>query len=263
MDIFISWQGEKSLYVAEQLQSWIKMVLQNTKPWISSKDLAKGSRWNPELSSKLEAVQFGIICLTRSNLESNWIHFEAGAISKSQSSNVWTLLLDLDHNDVKFPLAQFNHSIANNKEDFFKMIKSINDSMNDQSLESDVLDKTFNKNWDDIEAIFKEASKIEEDKEQEERSADDLLNEILSLSRDNTLTMGKILQLTVKNGYNSNRSSHEFNFGSEKSPPQGPIAGTNSPQVGSSSKPPPPGPRNFTNEQVKIIKDALKKNINK
>jgi len=226
MDIFISWHGAKSQFVAENLKLWLKMVLQNTNPWISSDDLPKGSRWNPELSSKLERVQSGIICLTSSNLNSNWIHFEAGA--KSTSSNIWTLLLNLDHKNVEYPLAQFNHSNADNKKDFFKMIKAINNSM-DTSLEKEILQKTFEKNWDEIETIFKKASTIEESKDEIERSPNDLLNEILSLARDNTSQINKVLQ-----------SINEFTYISTKLTNTGLVPpGLLSQALGTQSKSPP------------------------
>ncbi len=45
MNVFISWSGPRSRAVAELLRDWIKCVLQATRPWISTRDLDRGSMW--------------------------------------------------------------------------------------------------------------------------------------------------------------------------------------------------------------------------
>src|SRR5690349_15568152 len=96
MEIFISWSGTKSLEVARTLRQWLPRVLQPSKPWMSETDLEKGIRWGTEIGTKLEQMKFGIICLTSENLDSRWINFEAGAISKTvEKTFVCTYLIDL------------------------------------------------------------------------------------------------------------------------------------------------------------------------
>ncbi|MGA9601795.1 MAG: toll/interleukin-1 receptor domain-containing protein [Methylocystis sp.] len=80
--VFISWSGEASHSIATTLHEWLPVILQNIKPFISSEDLRKGGRWGKDLAEQLQHTNFGIICLTPSNLESPWILFEAGALSK-------------------------------------------------------------------------------------------------------------------------------------------------------------------------------------
>ena len=56
----------------------------------------------------LETCNFGVLCITRENLNSPWILFEAGALAESmQDERVIPLLLDLDFKDLSGPLAQF------------------------------------------------------------------------------------------------------------------------------------------------------------
>jgi hypothetical protein len=82
MDVFISWSGERSRAAAEALRSWLPKIINAIKPWLSSEDIDKGSRWGTDVASRLETAKAGIICLTPGNLHSDWILFEAGATIK-------------------------------------------------------------------------------------------------------------------------------------------------------------------------------------
>jgi hypothetical protein len=60
------------------------------------------------VAKELEASSFGIICVTRENVQTPWVLFEAGALAKSlEGARVIPLLLDLDFRDITGPLAQF------------------------------------------------------------------------------------------------------------------------------------------------------------
>src|SRR5215211_6657068 len=106
MLVFISWSGPRSRAIAEALENWLAKVIQAVEPWISQ-DIDKGLRWGTEIADRLEQSKVGIICLTKSNLDAKWIHFEAGAISKTKDGYVCTLLIDVKPSDVEQPLAQF------------------------------------------------------------------------------------------------------------------------------------------------------------
>jgi hypothetical protein len=86
MLVFISWSGLRSKHVAEALEDWLAQVIQAVEPWISQ-DIDKGSRWGAEIADRLERSKVGIICLTKNNLNSKWIHYEAGALSKAMLQN--------------------------------------------------------------------------------------------------------------------------------------------------------------------------------
>ncbi len=96
MRIFISWSGDLSKNIAEIFRQWIPGVIQAAKPYYSPDDITKGTRWSSEISKELDASKIGIICLTKDNLDSSWIMFEAGALSKNiEKSNPyqqWTYL---------------------------------------------------------------------------------------------------------------------------------------------------------------------------
>ena len=108
MKVFISWSGERSHALAQALHDWIPLVLHNVEPWLSEADIEAGERWAEAVAKELADSNFGIICVTRENVGSPWVLFEAGALAKTmQGSRVIPLLLDLEFTDITGPLAQF------------------------------------------------------------------------------------------------------------------------------------------------------------
>lgn len=108
MKIFISWSGERSKALAVALKDWIPLILQYAQPWVSEKDISAGDRWAQAVSGELETSNFGILCITPENLSSEWILFEAGALSKSMlDAKVIPLLFGLELSDLSGPLSQF------------------------------------------------------------------------------------------------------------------------------------------------------------
>ena len=83
MRVFLSWSGERSKSLALALKTWLPDVVQRLDPWISAKDIDRGTRWGVELSRELEKTDIGIVCLTPENVTAPWILFESGALSKA------------------------------------------------------------------------------------------------------------------------------------------------------------------------------------
>ena len=143
MKIFISWSGERSHKVAELLDTWIRCVVQAVEPWVSSKDIDKGSLWFSEISTTLATTQAGIVCLTKGNLSKPWILFEAGALAKGLTTNrVFTFLIDLEPKDVRDPLAQFNHTVPE-KDSLYQLLRSINKGLGEKGLRENILKNVF------------------------------------------------------------------------------------------------------------------------
>jgi hypothetical protein len=142
MRIFISWSGDRSHKVALMFRDMLPLILQYLVPYVSSEDINKGARWSTEIGTELATADFGIVCITKENLGAPWINFEAGALSKSlDKSRVFPFLFDLNRSDVTDgPITQFQSTI-NEKDDFLKLLKSINASctaaaMDDSKIES-------------------------------------------------------------------------------------------------------------------------------
>jgi len=185
MKIFLSWSGDPSHKVAVALREWLPCIVQKIEPFVSSEDLRKGKRWLLEMTAELEKAGFGLLCLTRQNLESPWILFEAGALSKSvKESFACTLLLDgLRPTDVVGPLSHFQHTTFE-RTDFRKLLGTVNEALGEKKMSELLLERLFEKFWADLAADV--AAAFDEDNHeptQNSRPDRELLEEVLVLSR--------------------------------------------------------------------------------
>jgi len=148
---------------------------------MSADDIEKGTRWRSGLASELEQSSVGIICLTPENLDSTWIHFEAGALSKQQQNTyVCTFLFGIEPTDVKEPLAQFQATRAL-RSDVQKLMFTINNTLGDSKLPEAELNETFEVWWPKLEQRL---NAIEEPKaRQPQRDLRDMIEEVLELTR--------------------------------------------------------------------------------
>jgi len=185
MLVFLSWSGDQSKLVAEALENWLRQVVQAVDPWIST-DISKGLRWGPEIADRLEKSKVGIICLARENLESRWILYEAGALSKTKDAYVCTLLLGLRPTDIEQPLAQFQHTTTD-KEDMRQLVHTVNAAVlkcGEKALSDPILDDVFNTYWPRLEQVFTQALAMKHQQAKQERSEREILQEILELLRN-------------------------------------------------------------------------------
>ena len=150
MKVFISWSGERSQSLAQALHDWIPLVLHNVEPWLSQADIEAGDRWAEAVAKELADSNFGIICVTRENVGSPWVLFEAGALAKSmQGSKVIPLLLDLDIRDITGPLAQFQAKKVD-KAGISEIIHSMNLTAN-QAVPESRAKQLFDALWPEFE----------------------------------------------------------------------------------------------------------------
>jgi len=183
MEIFISWSGEKGEEIANELREWFPKAIQATRPWVSSSDIKSGGRWLSEVTNKLESINFGIICLTPESINSNWVLFEAGALSKSiKNSYVCPLIFGLEKSDIKGPLSQFQIRLFN-KVDFFKLVQSINSVLDDISLSDAHLEEVFEIWWPNLEVRINNILQSHLDSSVPIREGSDILKEILDKVR--------------------------------------------------------------------------------
>jgi hypothetical protein len=185
--VFISWSGELSRKLGDALRNWLPSTLQYVKPYFTPEDIEKGAKWNSEIAKELETSNIGVVCLTRDNTEKPWILFEAGALSKTiEKSHVCTLLFDLEPAEVKGPLTSFQ-ATRFAKDDFKKLVVTINSAAGDARLDSAVLDTVFEMWWPKLEeqvvTILKSHDK---GAKKEKRSDRDILEELLELTRLST-----------------------------------------------------------------------------
>lgn len=170
--------------IATYLKDWLACVIQNIDPWLSSKDIDRGSQWFSEITSQLADISIGIVCLTQENKNRPWILFEAGALAKGKKTRVCTLLIDLENTDITDPLAQFNHTRLN-KDDIRQLLGDINILLGDQALRDPVLDMAFNTFWPQFEERVAEILSQTEPEGQVStvRSESELLTDVLNTVR--------------------------------------------------------------------------------
>jgi len=136
MKVFISWSGERSKALAVALKENLPLILQYAKPWVSEKDISAGDRWAQAIAGELESSNFGILCITPENLRSEWILFEAGALSKSMlDAKVIPLLFGLELSDLSGPLSQFQ-ALKVDQQGLMSVVRAINDVAEDKATEA-------------------------------------------------------------------------------------------------------------------------------
>jgi hypothetical protein len=186
MKVFISWSGAKSLAVAEVLREELPCLINELEIFVSSEDIEKGSAWFPKVATELDKSDFGIVCLTPENLQSRWVHFEAGVLAgKFSQKKVAPLLIGFEkYEQIPPPLSELNLTKFN-KEDFFRLLGAINKNIAKPIAES-LLSKTFERNWKHIADLIKEKIEqlpLSENVDAVGRSPEEMLEEILGIVR--------------------------------------------------------------------------------
>ena len=185
MKIFISWSGPLSRYIAETLRDWLPSVLQTVEPYVSSEDIYKGARWSVDVSRELEFANYGILCVTASNINAPWLNFEAGALSKTfEEGRVSPFLFDIKASNVTGPLLQFQSTVYE-RDDVFKLMKSIN-VVTEVPLEEVRLYRVFEVWWPELYGKLEQAKDLfsaEKQPKKMNRSVEEMVAELLDLAR--------------------------------------------------------------------------------
>lgn len=182
MKVFISWSGEKSKLVAEELTEWMCTIIPSgIQTFYSSEDIRAGDRWFKKISKELESSNYGIICLTEENLSSPWIHFEAGALSKQiDISYICPITFGFNITNISGPLLQFQCKNFN-KNDMRSLIFDINSQLDSShKINNDRLEKLFEQFWPELDSHVKNIIKRSQSEEKlEVRSDREIIEEIL------------------------------------------------------------------------------------
>lgn len=203
MKLFISWSGPLSHKVAIALKEWLPFVIQSVKPYVSSEDIDKGARWSTDIAKELEVSTYGIICVTKDNLNAPWINFEAGALAKAiEKSYVAPFLFNLKPSDVEGPLVQFQ-SVVNEADDVFRMITTINSKVDpEHRLETTALRKSFDVWWpqfaEGLQKIQEEELSKAPNAEKTRRDPNEILEELLELARSQQRLIASDLAASIQ-----------------------------------------------------------------
>jgi DNA-binding CsgD family transcriptional regulator len=183
-NVFISWSGKRSKWVASAIREWLPVVVQAANPWMSGTDIEKGARGLVEIASKLEGIRVGVMCLTPENLNAPWILYEAGALSKTidDQTRLCTYLLGgLQFQDIKSPLGMFQATVAN-KDETLRLVDTVNKAVSEQPVPYHRLERLFEKFWFELEAKLS-SMPGPESVPPSKRPNDEIIAEILELAR--------------------------------------------------------------------------------
>jgi hypothetical protein len=183
MRVFISWSGDLSRRVAQALRQYLPLMIQGVEAFMSKHDLESGTRWSLELAKELEASSFGVLCLTPDNLDSSWLLFEAGALTKHVEGRASGLLIGgLKPTDVSGPLSQFQHR-SFTRDEVGVLLRDMN-AVSEKPLGTPQLHLIFKKWWPDIESAYETALKSADDtSKRKPRDQRELIEEILTRIR--------------------------------------------------------------------------------
>jgi hypothetical protein len=194
MKVLISWSGEPSHRVALLLRESLPLFIQVADPWVSSEDIDRGTLWRTELAKELEQGSTGILCITRDNVASPWVNFEAGALDKTpETARVIPFLFEMRPSDIRGPIADLMGAIyergsSKNKEEFRKLLGSLNTSRNPPYVAAEVFKSTFEMMWPDFEtrldALATEAEHLADQPAPKAPEASEILEEVLQAVRD-------------------------------------------------------------------------------
>ena len=200
MKVFLSWSGKKSLAAAQLFSEWLPCVIQKAQPWISSKDIDRGSIWLGEVYSQLAECNQGVIFVTKENQTKPWLLFETGALSKGISENrVCTFLVDLNVRDIESssPLSHLNHTNTT-RDQVFALVTTINKRLQEEAVSEAVLQKTFDAMWDGFSEKLEEIKSVPEEVDTPGRTDNDVLNDILE----------NVLNINRKVSRSASRNNH-------------------------------------------------------
>lgn len=195
MKVFISWSGKTSHAVAIALRDWLPSVIQSINPYVSSEDIDKGARWSSDIAGELDESAFGILCVTKDNINAPWLNFEAGALGKSvERSKVCPFLFRIKPSDIDGPMLQYQSTIYEEK-DIYKLLISINNAYDDKDkIDEKRMETIFKVWWPILDESLKKIEETKEKKTTAKKNSEDVQNnqylskvleEVLEISRTN------------------------------------------------------------------------------
>lgn len=107
IDVFLSWSGKPSKYLGNRLMKYLPSIVPDVNLFFSP-TITAGAQWAKKIERAIRDADYALLCVTKDNLNSSWMNFEAGALWKSpRRLHVCPLLLDITPNKLSGPLSVF------------------------------------------------------------------------------------------------------------------------------------------------------------
>jgi hypothetical protein len=197
MRVFLAWSGRQSGAITIALRDWLPRVIEWLDPCRPEDDLRNGARWSDKAAEIRDSCLFGLVCLTRENLDDPWLLFEAGALSHSmQRGRVAAFLVGLNATEVSGPLSQFP-MMRFEKEGVERLLHAMNEISETSKLDYLRLSERFEQLWPQLENAIKDiAGEVSGPRtdEQGAGSARVLLDEIQDLAKAQSRALSSIEQ---------------------------------------------------------------------
>ena len=190
MNLFICWSGKQSRLVALAVHDWVQDILPAIRPWMSEQDLEPGHKWLEKLEEVLTVSDAAVVCLTRDNLHSTWIHFEAGVLTRAlqQRARICPYLFELSPSEVKQPLAQYQCTDSS-RAGTLNLARTLNKLLPaDQQRPGNRLETAFGLYWESLQKKLKAATPTGQDGKMTSRAprpeVADIVEELVTAFRD-------------------------------------------------------------------------------
>lgn len=185
LKVFISWSGDLARTVAKELHALLPVVFDRVEPWFSDRDIDAGLRGLHAVAGQLDDTGFGIVVVTRGNQDSQWLNFEAGALSKrfseDETSHVVPLLVDMAAvAELTGPMAQFQAKLLD-RQGVEDTLITIGQAV---GVSPDVVKRRLNSEWDEFsDKVAKARSQSRGPSATPKRPLDSMVEETLELVR--------------------------------------------------------------------------------
>jgi hypothetical protein len=210
MKIFMSWSGERSKAIAEEFKSFLSIVIQQAQTFISSQDIDLGSIWQKRVLEEVSERRFGLIFITPENKKSEWLHYEAGGLIKDlEKDRVVPILFGIAKKEISSPFSQFQ-MIEFEKKSVFELIKQIN-FLTENPVELESLTKLLEAFYLNLEEKIN-GFLSNSPKKVETRSTEDILTELLLLSREQSNYNKNLARIITENRRLQPSNIKKFNF---------------------------------------------------
>jgi hypothetical protein len=153
--VFLSWSGHAAGEFARRFAKWLNLTGAPVDSFLSQ-EISKGSRWSDAVMGRLASCDFGVLVVTSENLHSEWMHFEAGALSQAvartgSAAAVAPLLLDVEPYELPETLAQFQATRCE-QEDVVGLIQALRSVREKPGPSLEVTREQVDTHWPKFEA---------------------------------------------------------------------------------------------------------------
>lgn len=186
--VFISWSKQPTDDLAIALKELLLHMFDNVEPFVS-KEIDAGVLSIPEIFNALSGSEFAFLLVTRKNQREQWLNFEAGALAKAIADGgdmrVVPLLVDFESIGQLDggPIANLQARLLAETE----LLAVVDMLARLVGVDAATVRSRWDAAWSRFAAVLKDVqTNLAEDEEQHpepERSAEDMLAEVLALVR--------------------------------------------------------------------------------